>query len=136
MKRFAVIAIIAGVTLLFTSCSSRAEDEFIPPEAIPVATIQISSPLPDTTYTNGDSIVVKATAISTENIHGYDLAIRKTTDTSNIYFIHIHNHNDTLNITEKWKAVVSIPSALEAEITLYLDHVGHTKKEKVGFYVQ
>jgi hypothetical protein len=136
MEKLTVIAISGVFSLLFTACSGRAEDELIPPEAIPEATIQFTSPLPDTTYTNGDSIVIKATAISTEDLHGFDLAIRKTTDSSNIYFIHIHNHNDTVHINEKWKVIVSSPSSLEAEIAVYLDHAGHTKKEKVGFYVQ
>jgi hypothetical protein len=105
-------------------------------EPIPVATITISSPSAGAVYTNGSEVTVKARAISTADIHGFDLAIRKAGDTANIYFVHIHDHNDTININEKWTSQLPAPSNMEVEITAYLDHQLHTKKEKVSFRVQ
>jgi hypothetical protein len=128
---------LAFVTSLF-ACTKHNGDEEKTPEHIPVASIMFSSPTAGAVFANGDSITIKATAISTENVHGYDLAIRKAEDTTaQYYFTHIHDHNDTLNINEKLKLLVpSVPANLEAQITLVLDHDGHTKREKVAFRVQ
>jgi hypothetical protein len=139
MKCFVAIPIIAGLSLLFSSCSKNESADPDESEPLPVATLQISSPVQDAVYNNGDSVSIKATAISTASIHGYDLAIRDTKDTTkSLYFIHIHDHNDTININEKWKSAVAttLPANLQAEITLYIDHEGHTQKTKVGFRVQ
>jgi hypothetical protein len=137
MRPSIVIPFIAVLCLLFVSCDKN-DSEPEAPEALPLATIKFSSPSPNTVYNNGDSIAITATAISTESIHGYDLAIRNAGDTtSSLYFIHIHDHNDTIYINEKWKsAVASLPANLNAEIVIYVDHNGHTQKEKVGFRVQ
>lgn len=138
MNRILSISLIAGLGYLYSSCSrndSADADESVP---LPVATIQISSPAQDAVYNNGDSVAIKAKAISTASIHGYDLAIRDTRDTTkSLYFIHIHDHNDTVNINEKWKSVVgTLPANLLAEVSIYLDHDGHTQKAQVKFKVQ
>jgi hypothetical protein len=137
MRRIIAIPIIAGLCFLVISCDKN-DSESEDPETLPAATIQFSSPLPNAVYNNGDSVAITATAISTESIHGYDLAIRNADDTtSSLYFIHIHDHNDTIYINEKWKsAAASLPANLNAEIIIYVDHNGHTLKEKVGFRVQ
>lgn len=134
MTWFYSMLFVSAACVVFVSCSSKAEDEF---ETIPAATIRFSSPTLGAIYTNGDSVTISAVAISTANVHGYDLAIQRAGDaTASLYFTHIHSHNDTLHIHEKWKAEVATPTDLEVEITLYLDHAGHTKKGKQGFRVQ
>jgi hypothetical protein len=122
----------------FFACTKHNGDEELTPEHVPLASILFSSPTAGATFANGDSVTIKATAASTENIHGYDLVIRRADDTTVRYYVnHIHDHNDTLNINEKWKITVpSTPVNLEAEITLVLDHDGHTKKGKAAFRVQ
>lgn len=137
MRRIIDIPIIAGLCFLVISCDKN-DSESEDPETLPAATIKFSSPPPNAVYNNGDSVAITATAISTESIHGYDLAIRNADDTtSSLYFIHIHDHNDTIHINEKWKsAAASLPANLNAEIIIYVDHNGHTQKEKVGFRVQ
>lgn len=138
MNRFVAIPIIAGLSFLFSSCSKNDSAGSDESEALPVAMLQFTSPVPDAVYNNGDSVTIRATAISTASIHGYDLAIRDASDTTkSLYFIHIHDHNDTININEKWKsAAAALPANLLAEIALYIDHDGHTQKGKVGFRVQ
>ena len=106
-------------------------------EEIPIASISFTLPSQGAVFANGDVVTIQAKAISTQNIHGYDLAIRKTSDTTNsVFFTHIHDHNDTLLINETWKSLVTHPTDLQAEIVLYLDHQGHTKKGKVFFRVE
>lgn len=138
MNRFVALPIIAGLGLIYSSCSRNDSADADESEPLPVATLQFSSPVPDAVYNNGDSVTIKATAISTASIHGYDLAIRDTRDTTkSLYFIHIHDHNDTVIVNEKWKTdALNLPANLLAEVSIYLDHDGHTQKAKVGFKVQ
>ena len=104
-------------------------------EVIPTATITFSSPLAGSVFNNGDSINIKAVAVSTDVLHGYDVAIHKAGDTTSYFFVHIHDHNATLAIDQKWKNTFTTANDMEAEVTLYLDHDGHTKKGKVAFKV-
>jgi hypothetical protein len=73
--------------------------------------------------------------VSSATIHGYDIVIRKTGDTGKLYFKRVHDHNDTLHISTKWKPDVT-NTDLQAEVILYLDHDGHTGNKKVTFRIQ
>lgn len=121
-----------SITILALSCTKHANDV---EDTTPQATIQFLSPLAGAVYRNGDSVNIKATAISTATIHGCDLIIRKANDTAKIYFNHIHDHNTTLQIDSKWKADISNAS-MEVEIVLYLDHEGHTATKRTAFRMQ
>ena len=103
---------------------------------IPVASIVINSPVAGAVYQVGDSVSILATAISTDNLHGYDVFITRANDPTAIFFEHIHEHTSTVIINRKWKAAITGPADLEAHITVYLDHNLNTAKKKVGFRVQ
>jgi hypothetical protein len=132
--------IIYSLLLLFTisstvflSCSKHKGDI---EENIPVATINFASPTASSVYQKGDSVLIKATAISTATVHGYDIVIRKTNDTTKVFFEHVHDHNDTLIIDKKWKSNLPSATNMEAQVILYLDHEGHTGSKKVSFRIQ
>jgi hypothetical protein len=103
---------------------------------IPVYTISFSSPTTSSVYRNGDSVAIQAIGISSETVHGYDVIIKKPNDTTKIFFKHVHDHNDTLVINQKWKNNMTAATNLEAQVILYLDHDGHTGTKKTGFKVQ
>jgi hypothetical protein len=137
MRRVYYIVLIVLLLGILFSCTKRNGEEEGKLEKVPVATITFFSPAAGAVFTNGDSVNVRATAVSTAEIHGYDLSIRKAADPSgSYYFTHIHDHNDTVQINEKWKSLVIAPADLQAEITIYLDHEGHTKKERVVFRIE
>lgn len=134
MKTFFSIASILSVfTLVLISCTKHKDDieEHIPPH-----TINFSSPAGSIPYQFGDSVSIQAMAISSETIHGYDLVICKSDDTTKIFFQHVHDHNDTLVVNKKWKNSIMGPANMEAQIILYLDHDGHTGSKKATFKVQ
>jgi len=134
MKNNFLISLFLSVfTFVLISCAKHKDDI---EEHIPAHTISFSSPQSITPYQFGDSVAIKATAISSETIHGYDLIIRKSNDTTKIFFQHVHDHNDTLLINKKWKNSVTGPANMEAQIILYLDHDGHTGSKKAAFKVQ
>ena len=118
------------VSIFFLSCAKHKGDI---EEDIPAASVNFLSPAQNAVY-KGDSVTIQAVGISTEPIHGYDITIKKQNDTSVYFFKYVHEHNDTVYISEKWKS--ELHTNLEASITLYLDHEGHTSTKKVGFHVQ
>jgi hypothetical protein len=125
-----IYSITALLLFALTACSKHHGDL-----TLPDATINFSEPLPGSSYNGGDSISIKGVAISAVIMHGYDIAIKKANDTTTYFFMHIHDHNDTLVINQKWKNTLTGASSLEAQVTVYLDHDGHTVTKKVGFAV-
>jgi hypothetical protein len=122
---------VAGVT--FLACTKHNGDV---EEYIPTASLAFTSPSQGEVMQGIDSMYIKALAISTATIHGYDVAIRKAGDTTKLFFKHRHDHNDTLYIDCRWKSTLAGLANLEAEIILYLDHNNHTKIAKVPFRVE
>jgi hypothetical protein len=128
-KLFAIMILVAAG--LMVSCAKHKNDIEDP---TPKATIEFLSPGLGELYNKTDNITIRATAISTATIHGYDLIVRRAEDTAKIYFKHIHDHNDTLQISQDWNATAS--GELQAEILLYVDHDGHTASRKAFFRVR
>ena len=132
-KIFLCSLLFVTIFTLFVSCTKHQDDVR---ENIPLHTINFTSPTLSSTYRNGDSIAIQATAISTATIHGYDIIVRKLNDTTRLYFKNVHDHNDTLSINQKWKNNITTQTNMEAEIVLYLDHDGHTGSRKASFRIQ
>ena len=131
MKSILFLIAISSI-IIISCCRHRGDYE----EILPSASITFISPAEGSIYHLADSIPIQALCISTETIHGCDVTIRKTGDTTVYFTTHIHDHNDTLHISQKWKNIFGASTSLEASITLYLDHQGHTLTKKTGFRVQ
>ena len=125
--------LLAWLMITAVSCTKH-KDDF--EEKIPVASINFESPSMSSTYHAADSIAIKATAISTASIHGYDIVIRKANDTTKLFFQHVHEHNDTLYINKKWKSSVLSSANMEAQVVVYLDHDSNTLSKKALFKIQ
>src|SRR5215218_4593499 len=89
------------VCIIFLSCAKHKGDI---EEDIPVASVNFLSPAQNAVYYKGDSVTIQAVGISTEPIHGYDITIKKQNDTAVYFFKYVHEHNDTVYISEKWKS--------------------------------
>jgi hypothetical protein len=119
--------------IIFHSCAKHAGDIIAPP---PAATISYSNPLPGSVFYFGDTVTVEALAVAKKTVHGYDFSINKKNDTTPLFFKHVHDHNDTLVIKQKWGNNFLLSTDLEARILLYLDHDGNTFSKVVSFRVQ
>src|SRR4051812_25566223 len=97
--------------LVLPACSKHLGDE---KEQLPTASIIFLSPDAGSVYENGDSVIIKAKAISSETIHGYTVTIKKINDTNSLFSTTVHEHNDTLNISQAWKINFSKPAQFEA----------------------
>ena len=133
MRIYNFIIAFFAASLSFVSCTKHPGDIL---DHVPVATLTISKPLEGSFFNAGDSVSIQGIAISTETIHGYDVIVKKANDTATLFSVHIHDHNDTLHINEKWKASINASTFLEAVITLVLDHDGHTLTRRAGFNVK
>lgn len=126
------IAFFLCAILLLTACTKHNDDV---EDTSPTANLQFESPVIGAMYNSGDSILIKGSATFTSAMHGYDVIIRKTGDTSKLFFQHFHDHGAALQFKTKWKADIGNAS-LQAEVVLYLDHAGNTGTQKVGFSVK
>ena len=131
MKQILSFLLLTG--LFFTACTKHKDDV---EDTSPKANIQFESPTQGGFYQSGDSIIIKGNASYTSTLHGYDLIIRKITDTTKLYFQHFHDHKAAVQINTKWKAENISNTNLQAELVLYLDHEGHTDSKKVGFSIR
>jgi len=127
------LLVLIFATVVVASCKKHVTED---DHHIPVATIEIISPAAGANYHRGDNVMIQARAVSTEQLHGYDIFISKANDTTTYFFEHIHDHNDTVMINAVWLASITAPADLEANITIYLDHELHTAKKKVAFKVE
>lgn len=126
------LKLVAFFILISASSCTKHKGDII--EHVPAASVSFSSPTANTIYQVGDSVLIAAKAISTATIHGCDIFIRKTGDTTNCFNLKIHDHNDTVLISQKWKA--NTRGNMEAEIILYLDHEGNTLSKKSVFTIR
>jgi hypothetical protein len=122
--------------LLLAACGKHASDIEVPEDVLPTATLELSQPSANGVYRNGDTVRFTGRAISTASIHGYDVYIRKANDTTEIFYNHIHDHNDTINIDTYWINDRATALDLEGTIMLYLDHDGHVLKKTIPFKTQ
>jgi hypothetical protein len=127
-----VISILL-LTALIASCTKHKGDI---EDAAPVASLMFLNPSINKTYRSGDSVNINALAISSASIHGYDLIIKKQNDTTTCYFLHVHEHNDTININKSWVNNMSGAHKMDAFIKLYLDHDGHVLTGKASFTIE
>lgn len=102
----------------------------------PLASITFMDPSVNRTFRAGDSVNIKALAISSATIHGYDLIIKKQTDTTTCFFLHVHEHNDTININKTWVNTMGGSHKMDVFIKLYLDHDGHVLTAKAPFTIE
>jgi hypothetical protein len=120
---------LSALCLVCFSCTKHADDIY---EHIPNADLQFSKPTAGQVFYTGDSIEVRATAVSRETIHGYDVYLTKHNDTMKLYQYHAHEHNDTLFINKKFRFINEYKGAVDAHVVLKLDHnTGHNLHQYV-----
>jgi hypothetical protein len=123
-------------SLLFSMClfaCTKHNGEI--PEPEPKASITISHPLAGAIFDSGDMVHIEGIAIAPLAIHGYDFIVRRANDTSKLYVLNVHAHNDTIIVSQNWKADIS-NAHLIAELVFHLDHAGNTASKKIAFSVR
>jgi hypothetical protein len=116
---------------VFYSCSSDSKDETL---LLPEANIEMSSPLENAVVKFGDTLIIRGTATSTHELHGYEIGIRKP-GASDLFFQHYHGHSNTINIEEKWKNTLKETADMEVLISVVLDHEQHKQTKTIRFKI-
>lgn len=124
------------ILLLSLFACTKHSGDVTDDEQVPTATLSIASPTANASYHNGDTVWLRATALSTATIHGYTVQVRPAGDTTALFTATVHDHNDTLNINQYWVNNRTAPASLEARFLLTLDHDGHTLEKLVPIQVQ
>ena len=124
---------ICIAAFIVAGCVKHSQEEEAP---VLTASIAFLKPTSGDIFHKGDSINIQAFVTAAQELHGFDLLIRKAGDASSYFFTHIHDHGDTIRVNQSWLDTLSSPANLEAELTIYLDHELHTQKATIGFKSQ
>ena len=128
--KYNILLLCIVCTTTFFACTKHSGDV---EEPIPIATLTFSSPTEGAVYHTGDSVLVQGLAAASADMHGYEISIKNADDTAVVYYSkHIHDHGDTLLINQGWKDTLTTTASLQLEVTLILDHDGHTATKSVG----
>lgn len=130
MKNLKLLLPILFITYLFIACDDdKDEDQKLD------ATITIESPTTGQVFEKGDTVLIKATIESVQELHGWQVVIRRKADNSIVYENDRHEHGEVLIIQEKWVNNVTAHTDLMLEVTAALDHTGkNLKTETVSFH--
>lgn len=128
---FITILTLAFISSLFISCKREQPVEEEKPNS---ATITITSPADSSTYNHGDTVLITGSVVGLYELHGYELTIRNTADSTVLYSKDEHVHGTSFNFNEFWVNNVTDHSNLELEVTAVLDHEGNTATKKVHFH--
>lgn len=125
-----IILLFLGTTISFFACTKHSGDIY---EPIPTATLTFSNLTEGAVIHTGDSVLIQGVAAASAEMHGYEVAVKNADDTAVVYFSqHVHDHGDTLLINQGWKDTLTAAANLQVEVTLTLDHDGHTSTKTVG----
>jgi hypothetical protein len=116
---------------IFCSCSRNDQDEEM---VLPEANIEITSPVENSVVRLGDTLFIKGTSTSIQEMHGYEIGIRKP-GASNLFFQHYHGHGNTITIDESWKNTLNETADMEVLISVILDHEQHKQTKTVRFKI-
>lgn len=82
----------------------------------------------------GDTLFIRGTATCAQELHGYEIGIRKP-GASNLYFQHYHGHGNTITMEESWKNTINETSDMEVVVSVILDHEQHKQDKIIRFKI-
>lgn len=141
------ISIIAIITLLLVSCGkegckdpaalnyhpdAKKDDgscEYLEPS------LTISKPSQHN-FDQGETVSIKATAVSDQTMHGWTLDLVNTSaePADTVFHKHEHVHSTQFDISEEWTNNVTIHSDMQLTIRVAMDHDGNEMVKIVNFH--
>ena len=86
--------------------------------------INITAPINNATYEYGDTVYLKGTITTDEEMHGYTLLIRTFDDKTPVFDAEKHVHGTTLSIDTFWVNNVAVHTNMELVTTVVVNHIG------------
>jgi hypothetical protein len=124
-------SLLFAVCVIFLSCKDEEHTET--GHHMNSATITISSPTTNDQFHHNDTVQVVATAMAVEDLHGYEVRIRRMPDSLVVFSTDSHTHGTTVQIRETWVCTISDSTDMEVEIAVVLDHEGNKTRKSQGF---
>ena len=117
MKKALFLALLALATSLpFFACEKEAHQHD--------ADISILAPTAGQTFSLNQTVSIQADITSEEELHGWEITLRKKSDNTVLYTTDEHTHGTTLQIREQWVNNVANHTDVVLEVKAALDHTG------------
>lgn len=126
MNNFKILIVLLFVAVAFFSCKKDTKS------SEPVFTI--ASPTANKMYDLGDTVYIKGTITSTEEMHGYMVTLRD--QTAEMILMEYDRHIDaaTQTIDTFWVNNVTQHTEMLLSITAVKDHLGNTVTKEINFH--
>lgn len=133
MKKIMYITILT--TLSFGVLFSCKKDSHEHEEELNSAVISFTQPLMGDHIHHMDTLKVRGTIVSVQDMHGYNVRIcRNTADTATVFYYNDHYHGMNKNLDVNWACDLNENVELKVTVTAILDHDGN--KTSASTYVQ
>lgn len=126
------LGLMATATIYTTSCNK--EEPKPEPEQPVTATITITSPSANQEFEHDETVNITGKIEHSEELHGYQIIIRKKSDNSVQFQKEEHAHGTTVDFNESWVNDLHEHNEMELEVIAVIDHDGNTVSKKVNFH--
>lgn len=128
MKKSLLLALLALATgMSFFACEKDKHDH--------EAEITILSPTAGQTFSLNQTVSIQADITSEEELHGWEITLKKKSDNTVLYTTDKHTHGTSLQIREQWVNNVTAHTDVVLEVKVALDHTSsETKTATVEFH--
>lgn len=128
MKKALLFVLLALATSLsFFACEKEEHQHD--------AEISILAPTAGQTFSLNQTVSIQADITSEEELHGWEITLRKKSDNTVLYTTDKHTHGTTLEIREQWVNNVTAHTDVVLEVKVALDHTSsETKTATVEFH--
>lgn len=117
MKKALFLALLALATSLSIFACEKEEHQHD-------AEISILAPTAGQTFSLNQTVSIQADITSEEELHGWEITLRKKSDNTVLYTTDEHTHGTTLQIREQWVNNVANHTDVVLEVKAALDHTG------------
>jgi hypothetical protein len=124
LKLFILTLIFTAVTACEKDAHSHHKVEEIQQEDLKIEYIL---PEPNSTYKNGEELIISGNIICNHELHGYQVSIvGKCCEKTEYFRKSKHSHGKELMFYEKWTVSVEKPETVYVLIDVAIDHEGTT----------
>ena len=127
MKSFSLLllfVLFATSSVTFTACKHGEDD--------PEVTINLLEPTEGATFAVGETVNVRADITSTEEMHGYEVEIRRMDNNSVLFATDAHGHGTEMTVDETWvNTLTGGEQHIIVEVRAIINHQGETVSESV-----
>jgi hypothetical protein len=129
MKSILLYTTLACSLFAFSACTEEPEEKNS-------AVITITGPVMDGLLHHNDTLEIRGTIVSTMDLHGYNVNIRRTDTQAEVFYYDDHYHGNNKNLNIDWPCTLNENVQLRLTITARLDHEGNAAIKSVDFNCQ